>query len=477
MMKNYKKFVNFFLIIYSLFSVYLIFCQVKRNITITAIFMFVLLFVFIIFNVFSNKLKKIGCNKKIVIVLITLSILIRLLLLCFNYSLKNVAPDYLTFYNNASNFSTGGEITSRYIAMFPYLFGYISVLANFFKIFGIGIKSCIFLNIILDLLGAFFAYKFVSNQYGKKRGVLTLLIWLMNPINIMWCCVPAPIIIVNTCIALCLWIFSGLLKQINSPIKITLIYSLILGIAIGISNSFRPIMIIFIIAVFIYYIYLVILNKKNLFKLLLSIIIIFASYIVCNNLNNIYVSNCIGLPAAKNASGWSVYIGSNYESGGLWFNEPKFNEFKNQDNFNAEEIHKYFLNLGINNYKKNGFSNIPLMFQKSVSLGSGIVNVTYNSAFNMFTSNSFIISKVIEIFMFLFWYGLLMLNGFSTYFYSEEEKSKSLIIILLIMGFFAATLFVEVAPRYFLPIMVPLTILASLNVKYLFNNNLYKDLL
>lgn len=64
-----------------------------------------------------------------------------------------------------------------------------------------------------------------------------------------------PINIVNTMIIISAYVFECLLSSFYN--KIYLIISIILGIIIGISNSFRPIMIIFLIAIFLYYLYLI----------------------------------------------------------------------------------------------------------------------------------------------------------------------------------------------------------------------------
>ena len=51
------------------------------------------------------------------------------------------------------------------------------------------------------------------------------------------------------------------------------------------------------------------------------------------------------------SSGWTLYLGSNLESNGAWFSSDEYNELMASDNFNPSDIHKYFKNKAIENYK------------------------------------------------------------------------------------------------------------------------------
>lgn len=329
-----------------LILIYLLF--LKDNLllsTILGLFSLFAIYIFYNLNKKYNFINKILKNKKIIICLLLLAILLRFSLLLFDYN--EVYSDEATFYYNAVSLASDLEINSKYIAVFPYLFGYINILSIFMKVFGTTIYHAITFNIIIDLIGAVFAYLFGKKIYNdKKKGILFLLIWMFNPFNIIWCMKILPINIVNTMIIISAYVFECLLSSFNN--KRYLIISIILGIIIGISNSFRPIMIIFLIAIFLYYLYLIIFSKYNLKKILLSFIVITLCYSVYNNLNYKLVEDATGYTPSKSGSGWSIYVGSNISSNGEWFLEPKLDEFFAKDeDFSPSEMHEYFMKEGI----------------------------------------------------------------------------------------------------------------------------------
>ena len=475
MNKKCMKFVNFFFIIYIIFTIYLLFCSFNYDIVSTTIFSLFLVGIVLFLkylNSKSSKLKKclkILENKKFLIAILVLPIILRLLLLLFDYNdLSKMSNDYATFYNNAKNFASNSNLTSRYIAMFPYLFGYISGLGNFFKIFGVSSVNTILFNLIVDLFGALLCYLFMKKCYGKKTALISLFIWLYNPFNILWCLIPAPIIIVNTGIMLSLFAFTYVTNNLETTKK-TILYSLILSIVLGFINSFRPIMIIFVIAVIIYYVYIFLAKKVCCKNLIISIILIFTGFSCYNYFNNSLISNYINIPVSTKSYGWSIYVGSNYNSKGAWFSDLEFNNKLNSENFTADEVHKYYFNKGLNNYKNNGLRNINHIFNKSVVLGSGISNSIISAIKTVLRLK--LSDKIIFILKFvldLFYFSILFIN---LKFYSikfNKNKDNVFFLVLLILGMFSSTLFVEVASRYFLPIMVPLTLIASLiiSIKY-----------
>ena len=296
----------------------------------------IFIYIFRKLNMKYNILNKILENRKIIIILIFIAILFRLSLLLFDYN--ELYSDEATFYNNAVALSLNLDINSKYIAVFPYLFAYIKVLSVFMMIFGNKIYHAIVFNIIIDLIGAFFMYLFGKKVFNdKKKGIIFLLIWLFNPFNIIWCMKILPINIVNTTIIISAYVLECLLSSFNN--KKYLIISIILGIIIGISNLFRPIMIIFLITILLYYLYLIIFLKYNFKKIILSFILIILCYSAYNNLNYKLVENVTGYAPSKNGSGWSVYVGSNIDSNGSWFYEPELNEyFENNERFIPDVI-------------------------------------------------------------------------------------------------------------------------------------------
>lgn len=97
-------------------------------------------------------------SKKVLITIICIGCIARLTLLLFEY--REVTSDESTYFNNAIAFSTGEELSRRYLATFPYLFSYIALLGSVMKILGTSIYVAIILNIVLDIIGAGAAFLF-----------------------------------------------------------------------------------------------------------------------------------------------------------------------------------------------------------------------------------------------------------------------------------------------------------------------------
>ncbi len=436
-----------------------------------------IIIVFIVYklNKKSSIINKILENKMIIISFILVAILLRFSLLMFDYN--EVYSDEATFYYNAVSLASNLEINSKYIAVFPYLFGYINILSIFMKIFGTTIYHAITFNIIIDLIGAVFAYLFGKKIFNdKKKGILFLLIWLFNPFNIIWCMKILPINIVNTMIIISAYVFECLLSSFNN--KRYLIISIVLGIIIGISNSFRPIMIIFLIAIFLYYLYLIIFSKYNLKKLLLSFIMISLCYGVYNNLNYKLVEDATGYTPSKSGSGWSVYVGSNINSNGEWFLEPKLDEFfvKDED-FSPSEIHEYFMEEGIKNYKSYNLITVSKFMIKKLEV---LTNDVYSYTYENFTSSVINQSKkyntVLKSYLYCFWFLMFIINIFSIFNITDKDENSRLVFYrLFFIGLVVSHLLVEVSPRYFMPMLVPLMILMGFQIEKLMKKENVND--
>ena len=94
----------------------------KNDLTLFIVSLLLIVFLFFIEKKYSIT-KHILKNKKLIIFLVVISIVLRLLLLLFNYG--EVFSDEATFYSNAMNLSLDLPLNNRYIAMFPYLYSYI----------------------------------------------------------------------------------------------------------------------------------------------------------------------------------------------------------------------------------------------------------------------------------------------------------------------------------------------------------------
>ncbi|MBE6153705.1 MAG: WecB/TagA/CpsF family glycosyltransferase [Firmicutes bacterium] len=457
---------KFFFVSYFIFSIYWLIIVFNHNKSRFGVYFIILAFLFaLIFYLFKKYKLKIN-TKIIVIALIILSILFRLPLIFLDYA--DPTSDYATFYYNAVYIATGtGSFSSKYISAFPYLYGYIFVLGQFMKIFGSSYSSVIILNILLDLLGASFIYLF-TKKINKKAAVYSLLIWLFNPFNIYFSIICSPIIIVNTFFALVLYISSLLFSNLDNR-KLVIIYSLLLGISLSIANVFRPIMIIFVIAIFIYLTYLIFEeNKIKTSNLIIGFLLVFCTYQIGNQVYYKIISNVTCYEINKSLSGWTIFVGSNTETSGTWseLNSDTYDKYYYSSDYTPEKFSDKLQKLGIERYKNNGIiNNTKLFIEKSKVLAAKTNEYNYISFVDTNITNNVFLDKFVQAFTSIYWYFVVIFNFiFSIIIFKIEDYKKMIAYCLLVVGLCASTLIVEVSPRYFYPIFAPLTIVLALSI-------------
>lgn len=454
-----------FLIIYLIFSIGLCLAPFKYSNSTNILLLHLLeILLLICFASFRKNIKQfINKNKikKIVFpIIIVIGILLRISLVFINYNELSGEGDYQTFFYNASSLSETGEFFSKsYVELFPYLMPYIIILACFFKLFNVSYQSIVILNIILDLLIPLCFYFIFSNTKIKKTSIA---LWLLSPINLVWCMVCAPIVLVNFGITLSILVFSRLLKHINS--KLFILYSLLTGCVMGISNTFRPLMPIMLIAIMLYFIYIIMSKKEAFIHFILSFILIVLSFFgvkfLCHNIMNKIIDGNI-----STTSGWTLYVGSNIESNGMRFSSAETVTIFSKD-IPAEEIQKEFKELAINRYKNNGIKNIKLFIEKTFVLVGNVAEYTYDTLLLSVQINNNLILTIAKFLLNLYIDILILLNIINVIIdiYCNALDKYDIFFMLLYMGLISAHIFVEVSPRYYMPALIPLTIISGISL-------------
>ncbi len=436
-----KKLNMFFLSTYFLFTIVLFLMPIIN----ISILNYILIFLGVIGSILFIKNKdKINISKKFVIITLIISILFKLLFVLTEFD-YGVISDYKTFFDNAVNISNNTDINSFYYSLFPYLYPYTFILGIFMKIFGSTYISVILLNIVLDLIGGFFLYKLLDRITNEKNKNLGTVLYLINPMNIIFISFSAPLILVNTGIIILFYLISYLNKKIAW-------ISILLGILIGLFNTFRPILIILLIAIVIY----TILKKYSYINLIIIIVLYFLTTGLMENV----LGNIIGGETSFN-SGWSIYVGSNIEHSGRWNIDDSevFNSVLYSGDVTPHEAHSIMQEKGIDRYIDNGFNNIPLMVKKAHILVGD--HAEYSST--EFTHyNSLDIELLIFILSTLYFTFIIVLNIYNSYILCKKGNIDYIVYLIFGLGLVAATLLVEVSPRYLTPIYPSIIIGACL---------------
>lgn len=442
-----KKLLNLYYIVYILFSILFLlnFIIIGKSKACAILYLFFLLM--IIGGKYLLRNKKINISKKGFYICLFLGILVHVILLFLSYN----APysDYRTFYNNAISYSQSNQFKNAlYISIFPHLSGYIYLLGNIMKITTRSYIIVVLVNILFDFLGAYFVYLLLRKNKNKAR--LATIFWILSPINIAWCTICIPIIIFGTCFLGCILLYQYLLSRMSN--RSFLFVSILLGLALGISNLFRPIMIIFIIAIFIHYIFL---YKAYSKRLILSFCLIFISYFLVGKIHILYTENVSELKIS-NLPGWTIYAGS-IEPYGCWIptTGQTFGKAIEKDNFDTVSFHKEFMDKAIKNYKERGIiKNVRFLKNKFYYLTAGLDNLSsevmesHIKGFPKIITNGVKVLSGIWIILVLYFSILTVIKNF--------KKSTPLFLSLLSIGIMTSHLLMETSPRYFIPAYVPL---------------------
>ena len=414
-------------------------------------------FVGIIFAfLFLLILKQIKLKNKKIKILIMISIIIKFLLIFLSYKIPE--NDYLFFYQNSKNFANSIAINNHYISFFPYLYAYIFLLGNVMKLFGTSYKIVIIVNFIFELLGEFFLYLLIKEKRSKDAALKSTLFYACNPLQYIWIVKCCPVIIVNTLLILVLYLWQKLNQSKN--IKKTIFFSFILAIIISVANLFRPIMIIFIIAIFIYLCLGYFSNKNFKKQNFIFFTIIIVIYIMLNTFFNQLISYKIGYRLPNNAGGWSIFVGSNYESNGRWNKDDAkiFAEIsQTKDNVEAQT---FFQNEGLKRYNKLGIKTIPLIMKKSVVLGGALPGYTCSEFLDFIKIKKSLLTSIFHIYAYSYLFFLMIINIMIIY-KNKKENSHDIFYLIFIIGLFSSMLLVEVSERYFIPILVPIMVYCS----------------
>ena len=420
--------------------------------------------IFILLLLIFWKKKLVIKNNKYFYIFLLIAILVYISLLFLPYNEPYI--DYETFYVSASGFALESAYNFKYIALFPHLWGYIMFLGIIFKLFGINYVVVVGTNIILNFIATFFLYRILNKISTKNIACIGTLLWLFNPLNIIWCMFAFGGTAFNAFLTIVIYI-TILFFKINSK-KGKILYAIILGILLGIANLFRPVAIIFIIALIIEIIYEYFI-KKNKAKFLIVICVfgILLSYIIINNLSTAYLKKEIGYEPATYV-GFTLYCGSDITSGGSWSptGSAILEDSIAQGDFDANQIQYNFQNLAIENYISNGFDNLKLLIQKFVTLTGDLGTYSWQSALDMLNIKlPSILSNLLLLICVASYYFLIIINLVFGYKSLRKKFNSSIfnILMLFLIGFTVASLLLEVSPRYYLPTLVPLTILGMIS--------------
>lgn len=388
-----------------------------------------------------------------------------------------------------------------YEGFYPHLLTYSALLAFFMGLLGNGVLAICLSNLLFDILAVLLLYSLLRLWKNRTAGYLGAIIWLLNPLEILYCGIGMSIVVTNTFLTLSLFLTYLLVQSIQqrSWLKIWL-YALALGVAIGVGNALRPFFIVFIIAFVIFSIYQVLsFGKKYVLPYLMSAVILIVMLATCGmgidlmhqSLNPYHVPGGVGV-------GWNFFVGSNYDSLGRW-NSEDYEYWKSlaygedfrmegglewdenviseidTENIEIDQIQEQLFNQGIERYKSmNLYQILTLLVGKSQILfsdNSGTITWPFYEAYRMDENNPLylaihsvgVLLQVVCICFALLYFLHKILSKKA----NQKEDKYLFFLALSFCGIVAISLLSEAMRRYCMPISIFFIIFATCELRNL----------
>lgn len=443
--------------------------------------------------------------KWLLVASVVFGIIIRLAFVVFSDT-HNPTPqlgDSGIHWHTAAKIVNGEELTAyegQYEAFYPHLMTYTGTLAIFMKIFGVNYFAVLISNLLFDLIGVIAFYLLLRRWRGRNAANLGAIVWLLNPLEIMYCATSMPIVITNMFLVIALLLgFLAISFFQKKEWHFFALTSASLGLCLSVGNGFRPFFTVLLIALVLVLICLVIRQGKSFILPALAGLFLTTLVFVGNNkildlgyqsMNPYHVPGGVGI-------GWNIFVGANYDSWGRW-NAEDYNWWRSQiygnscthfeefqyDTYDCIEVHEdlaglqsELLRMAIDRYKQMS----PAMLLRHLLHKTTVLFVDtsapivwlvetihidnedpYYRAAQTVGTIMLITSVILSLvfFMQLFWRQKLQFDPFILFF------------TLCFCGLVAVSLLVEVMHRYIMPISIFFLLfsvcqLANLNYKQL----------
>lgn len=398
------------------------------------------------------------------LLVITIVGLLTRLFFYFRFSYAPVS-DPMTFYDSAKTLAAGGSLHGNsYVAFQPYLSAYNNILGVAMRLIHGPWLATILLNTFFDILSALAVYVLLKKllRPGSQLPLVAFGVWMLNPLNIIFSVASLPVIIVNFFIISTILVSHLLIKQLtNLKTRNVILLSIALGLVLGFGNCFRPIFIVAILALVIVFIFMLLTANKSMKFLLLSVGCILLSVLIftgIQKLNLVFVSHQTDLSAAKNPSGWSMYVGSSWDSSGEW--RPHNNDELSsickdslpQNNF--DKCHAELRSVVIARYKNYGILKSTSLFIRKLYHQAGQQNYFYNANFSIPGYTTSRTAKFIGVYSVIYMIAAFILSAKFLYGLAKQSVADKtanttlLFVALLMIGWFLSFMIVESAPRY-----------------------------
>lgn len=375
-----------------------------------------------------------------------------------------VSGDYAVFWGYANSLA-GQEVIDggRYMALFPHIFGYASVLSWLLRLFGQAPMLAQWLNVALSVCAGSLLFQLGRRWFGLPAGLGAYLFWILCPSQTMYnsLVLSEPLYTVMLlAFLLAVTELAGRAGRLHRPAITGAVCGLGCALLLRWLNGVRPIAAVLVIAAFLWVLLLNadLLAERGWRRLWLPFLVVMAAaYLLTGPLWNGYIASRIGEEPAG-VPGYSVLVGFNADSGGRWNQEDsdRLSDYSNQPGATASQAQERALEDALERIG-SGEIDFPALFQDKLRtfLGSDDACVGYSAAALGHMRRYTLLCNS-------FYYGCLLLAlAGAARLWRRSAGTAALLAPLYVLGLTSAQMLVEVAGRYHYSLLPMLILLAQ----------------
>lgn len=378
--------------------------------------------------------------------------------------------DFYTYHTLASALARGQVIYANYIGLFPHVLGYPAVLSFFYRIFGPDVLVAQWLNAIFAATTAFLIYFLGTRLSNRYFGLLSAVILVLWPSHVFYSTiVSTEALFTLLFIGVILLFYFALNAQVG--LKSIVIY-LVLGMSTGILNAVRPMGLLILASIALFMLVQTIgsTNDRKIWGLRFTfLIVLYLGYSLSTSITQHAIQDLIKRPVGSNFLGYSMLVGSNYQSAGAWNPDDSehLSQVYQQGSVHPDEVNRILFSWAIDRIASDPLRFLKLQYEKSrliwqaddyaVEINRRLLDPQERGWFN-------IPSNVVQLMQLsTLYYIVVILIGISSAVWGiwKREINFVLFIVILILANWLLYVFVEVQGRYHYHLIPLLAILAG----------------
>lgn len=296
-----------------------------------------------------------GCSYKkyLLIILITNLVLKIACVLCFRINSIDNHPDIHTYVVTSSELAEIGYAKSYalYCYTFSHMFWFAVFLLPITKLFGMSFLAYFLYLSLITTVSAILLFDVLSNRFSMSRAFIICFIYSVLPSSILLPQFVTHEIASLFFLIIAIWLYFRVYHHIKNRIAkiFILLFTFCSLLFCSLLNAMGLVAAIAFIIVFC----LGTTQKKQIFFTILKILLLVVIIILGTHLFGLLQLNHSLLPEKyieDNKVLWTLYVGSNYSSGGGWYQDDNWNSIP--INYGSADINSYRLDLVLTRYRE-----------------------------------------------------------------------------------------------------------------------------